>query len=111
MVYFCYCFQSDFILSVHCQVGKRVAEYGGAALIVDYGEERGEEIESAKGEEEEVQNAEDQSLANAEEKEGLEKRIERDTLRAFRHHKQVHPLVSWRYFHIVVIVANTMDDD
>ena len=111
MVFFCYCFQSDFILSVHCQVGKRVAEYGGAALIVDYGEERGEEIESAKGEEEEVQNAEDQSLANAEEKEGLEKRIERDTLRAFRHHKQVHPLVSWRYFHIVVIVANTMDDD
>ena len=88
-----------------------MAEYGGAALIVDYGEERGEEIESAKGEEEEVQNAEDQSLANAEEKEGLEKRIERDTLRAFRHHKQVHPLVSWRYFHIVVIVANTMDDD
>jgi len=81
------------------EVGKRVAEYGGAALIVDYGEEKGEELESAKGEEEEVQNTEDQSLGNvgekvenSEEKKGLEKRIERDTLRAFRHHKQVHPL-------------------
>ena len=100
------------------QVGKRVAEYGGAALIVDYGEEKGEELESAKGEEEEVQNTEDQSLGNvgekvenSEERKGLEKRIERDTLRAFRHHKQVHPLVSRRYFHVVVIFADTLDDN
>ena len=88
-----------------------MAEYGGAALIVDYGEERGEEIESAKGEEEEVQNAEDQSLANAEEKEGLEKRIERDTLRAFRHHKQVHPLVSRRYYKLLLLLTDTIDDN
>ena len=85
-------------LSVYFQVGKRVAEYGGAALIVDYGEEKGEELETAKGEEEKVQ-----SLGNATEKEiSPVKRIERDTLRAFRHHKQVHPLVSLIYFHIVV---------
>ena len=80
------------------QVGKRVAECGGAALIVDYGEEEGEEVGGAK---EEVGNAEVKNLGNAEEevgsaneKEGPVKRIERDTLRAFRHHKQVHPLVS-----------------
>merc|ERR1719376_43765 len=66
------------------EVGKRVAEYGGAALIVDYGEEKGEELETAKVEDEEKE----QSLGNAtEDKEGPVKRIERDTLRAFRHHK------------------------
>ena len=79
------------------QVGKRVAECGGAALIVDYGEEQGEEVGSSK---EGVENSEEKNLGNAEdkfgnanEKEGQVKRIERDTLRAFRHHKQVHPLV------------------
>ena len=81
-----------------------MAECGGAALIVDYGEEEGEEVRSAK---EEVANAEDENIGNAEEKnfgnaeenvkntrEVEVKRTERDTLRAFRHHQQVHPLVS-----------------
>ena len=63
-----------------------MAEYGGAALIVDYGEELGSIIE-------EVENAEENT--NDEKEEGQPvKRVERDTLRAFRHHKQVHPLVS-----------------
>merc|ERR1719367_364259 len=76
------------------EVGKRVAECGGAALIVDYGEEEGEEVRSAK---EEVANAEDENFGNAEEnvkntREVEVKSTERDTLRAFRHHQQVHPL-------------------
>ena len=71
------------------QVGKRVAECGGAALIVDYGEEQGEVVEG--GDEEQVE----EQVERDEEKKGSSgRRIERDTLRAFRHHKQVHPLVS-----------------
>ena len=67
------------------QVGKRVAECGGAALIVDYGEEQGEVVEG--GVEEQVEEYEEKKGSGG-------RRIERDTLRAFRHHKQVHPLVS-----------------
>ena len=67
------------------QVGKRVAECGGAALIVDYGEEQGEVVEGG---------VEEQAEGDGEKKGSSGRRIERDTLRAFRHHKQVHPLVS-----------------
>ena len=75
-------------ISFH-QVGKRVAECGGAALIVDYGEELGSSAkEDAENAEENVGNTNDKK----EESQPV-KRIERDTLRAFRHHKQVHPLV------------------
>jgi len=65
------------------EVGKRVAECGGAALIVDYGEEQGEVVEG--GVEEQVEGDEEKKGSSG-------RRIERDTLRAFRHHKQVHPL-------------------
>ena len=66
-------------------MGRRVAECGGAALIVDYGEEQGEVVEN--GVEEQVEGDEEKNGSSG-------RRIERDTLRAFRHHKQVHPLVS-----------------
>ena len=67
-----------------------MAECGGAALIVDYGEEHGEEL----GEEEEEQEEAEKATANVGdgEEKPLIRKVERDTLRAFRHHKQVHPL-------------------
>ena len=52
---------------------------------MDYGEEQGEVVEG--GLEELVEGDEEKKGSSG-------RRIERDTLRAFRHHKQVHPLVS-----------------
>ena len=65
-----------------------MAECGGAALIVDYGEEHGGELGEQEEEEAEKATA---NVGDGEEK-PLIRKVERDTLRAFRHHKQVHPL-------------------
>ena len=68
-----------------------MAECGGAALIVDYGEEHGEELGEEQGEQEEEAEKATANVGDGEEK-PLIRKVERDTLRAFRHHKQVHPL-------------------
>ena len=68
-----------------------MAECGGAALIVDYGEEEGVQVVQ----EDNVVNAEKNNAGKENVSRKIEeKRMERDTLRAFRHHRQVHPLVS-----------------